>query len=89
MGGIKEDQGRERDDHGSENREGEGDAYLTGQGVDRECKWRRGSSIGTEVKRSRNPAKFSSLTAMLSFNITYLGKRPPVNGSGKGSRGGG
>ena len=63
------------------NEEGEGEAYL-GEG-------RRGASISTEVKWSRNPAQFSSLTTMLSFNMVYLGKRPPLRGSGKGSRGGG
>ena len=46
------------------NEVGEGDAYL-GEGVDREWKWRRGTSISTEVKWSRNPAQFSSLTTIV------------------------
>ena len=64
-------------------------AYL-GEGVYREWKGRRGASICTEVERSWNPEN----AFITDFNVIvelggYLGKRPPVSGSGKGSRGGG
>ena len=63
-------------------------AYL-GERVDGEGKGRRGPAICTEVERSRNPAKFSIRYLQFDVITMYLGKRPPVRGSGKGSRGGG
>ena len=58
----------------------EGDAYL-GEGVDREWKWRRGSSICTEVKWSRNPKQFSSLTDM--FNMRRMIPWEEASGEGE------
>ena len=54
-----------------------------GEGVDREWKWRRGSSICTEVKWSRNPKQFSSLTEMFLFNMRTMIPWEEASGEGE------
>ena len=57
------------DDEEEYGNDDEDDDYLW-QGMNREWKGRRGASICTEVKRSRNPEKFSLLTASFWSSLT-------------------